>query len=424
MLIPKGTCKGRSYVVFGGPGVGQSGVLLLSSLNGASGFKLDGENNGDWSGWSVSAAGDINGDEIADLMIGAYGYPSPNYKGRSYVVFGGSNVSKNGTIALSSLNGTNGFKLDGENNGDDSGFSVSAAGDINGDGYIDLFVGADGHSNSKGRSYVLFGGYNVGENGLITLSSLNGTSGFKLDGENTNDESGYSISAAGDINGDGVADLVIGARGYPSFNFRGRSYVVFGSPSLGNNGLVALSNLNGVNGFKVDGENNGDQSGASVSVAGDINGDGVTDLLIGAYGYPKGNYTGRSYVVFGDAPPVLINNSLSIWPCSKVIIQPSNLAAYDRNHPNDTLVFIPSRITHGYFSTFNASNISISNFTQSQIINGVVQFVPDGTNSLPSYDITVRSAGIAWTGPNAANITFGLALENNQLVINQGQNIR
>ena len=104
-------------------------------MNGTNGFKLDGENNGDYSGCSVSAAGDINGDGYADLLIGAPWYPSDSYTGRSYVVFGGPGVGKTGTVLLSSLNGSNGFKLDGENNKDYSGYSVSAAGDINGDGY-------------------------------------------------------------------------------------------------------------------------------------------------------------------------------------------------------------------------------------------------------------------------------------------------
>ena len=69
-------------------------------------------------------------------MIGAYGYTRGNYEGRSYVVFGGPDVGKTGDLLLSSLNGTNGFKLDGENNGDWSGVSVSAAGDINGDEWM------------------------------------------------------------------------------------------------------------------------------------------------------------------------------------------------------------------------------------------------------------------------------------------------
>ena len=77
------------------------------------------------------------------------------------MVFGGPNVGKGGMISLSSLTGSNGFKVDGENNGDYSGAILATAGDINGDGYADLFLGVDDHANYTGRSYVVFGGQNV-----------------------------------------------------------------------------------------------------------------------------------------------------------------------------------------------------------------------------------------------------------------------
>ena len=101
------------------PEIGSSGVLALSSLNGANGFKLDGENNGDYSGISVSAAGDINGDGLIDLLIGAprtydWEVPNPNNVGHGYVVFGKPEIVKDGLLSLSDLNGENGFKLDGE----------------------------------------------------------------------------------------------------------------------------------------------------------------------------------------------------------------------------------------------------------------------------------------------------------------------
>lgn len=162
-------------------------------------------------------------------------------------------------LPLGSLNGQNGFKIEGETQGDQSGFSVSAAGDINSDGHADLLIGARA-ALGKGRSYVVFGGPDVGSNGNISLSSLNGTNGFKLDGENSGDESSYSISAGEDINGDGHPDLLIGAVSYPAGSHKGRSYVVYGGPGVGSSGIIALSSLNGANGFKLDGENNGDCS--------------------------------------------------------------------------------------------------------------------------------------------------------------------
>ena len=124
---------GESYVVFGEAGVGSTGALELSSLDGSDGFVINGIDEVDYSGRSVSGAGDINGDGVADLIIGANYADSNgnNYAGKSYVVFGGAGTGSTGALELSSLDGSDGFVINGIDGFDNSGRSVSGAGDIN-----------------------------------------------------------------------------------------------------------------------------------------------------------------------------------------------------------------------------------------------------------------------------------------------------
>ena len=289
-------------------------LINLSSLNGNNGFKLSGVAAGDESGFSVSTAGDVNGDGFADLLIGArYADPNGTDSGASYVVFGkASGFGAN--LNLSTLDGTNGFQLSGVAAGDESGLMVSTAGDVNGDGFADLLIGAcyaDPHGSSSGASYVVFGKAS-GFGANLNLSALDGTNGFQLSGEAAGDESGFSVSTAGDVNGDGFADLLISAHhADPHGSSSGASYVVFGKAS-GFGANLNLSALDGTNGFQLSGEAAGDESGYSVSTAGDVNGDGFADLLIGAHrADPNGTDSGASYVVFGKASGFGANLNLS-----------------------------------------------------------------------------------------------------------------
>ena len=179
--------------------------------------------------------------------------------------------------SLGLLNGTNGFRLDGVAAGDLSGRSVSGLGDINGDGYDDVIIGAPMVSGGRGESYVVYG-KPTGFSSSINLSSLNGVNGFRVQGIDPDDMSGNLVSGAGDVNGDGLADILIAAtQGDPRGRVdAGESYVIYGkTTSFGP--VISAASLSGSNGFRVDGAAAGDWA-MGVRMIGDLDGDGYSEM--------------------------------------------------------------------------------------------------------------------------------------------------
>jgi hypothetical protein len=273
VIVGTNASIGAAYVVYGGSNITKSVNVTATSFSLANGFKITGVDS--YMGMDVSSAGDINGDGLADLIVGSQGYNlATDTEGAAFIVYGTTNNTgvdlSNGTIAAA-----NGFRVTGQ---DYVYFasSISSAGDVNGDGLADLVIGG-----FDTNIYVVYGKAKTID---INLSStiIAATNGFRIVTNQLDTTIGNTVSSAGDVNGDGLGDLVMSGA---------NAYVVYGNSTgrtvtIDVNGVIAASN-----GFRIAGLSN-----YAVSSAGDVNGDGLADVLVG-----KNSTNGAAYVVYGNA---------------------------------------------------------------------------------------------------------------------------
>lgn len=302
---------GAAYVVFGGGGRRQVDVRRV----GSAGYRLEGASPtlpvelddhgpaGERAGSSLATVGDVNGDGIGDLAVGA---PRSSAGGRPlagavHVVFG----SRPGSgVDLGAL-GARGYRIDGASASGLAGSHVAGAGDANGDGLADVVV------SGKRGAWIAFG-----KRGTEPVNlQAPGTKALVIRPERGKNNEGttvedFPVSGAGDFNGDGLSDVVVGAPDLtPRDRYRaGAAYVVFGRREAGE---VLLDRLGG-GGFRIDGEDSQGFAGTSVAAAGDVNGDGLADVLVGAPdlgadGSDESADYGAAYVVLGRRVPVRVD---------------------------------------------------------------------------------------------------------------------
>ncbi len=348
---------GAGYVVFGKPD--NLPVSLAAVEAGSGGFFIQGAHPSGRCGWSVSGAGDVNGDGLPDVIVGAPYVSAPSFRsGQSYVVFGKADTKT--VLLADVISGSGGFAINGAGPYDISGWSVSGAGDVNGDGLDDIIVGAPKggfeFTYTTGHAYVVFGKPDGAAVGLADVAG--GDGGFIMNGlAGVYDYTGWSVSGAGDVNGDGLDDVIVGGASSPvvvfgkadgvpidlddvvagkgagfaliappgvsagssvsgagDVNGDGLPDVLVGSVGADPHGVVSAGVCrvifgrvrtspvftadidSGTGGFVINGENAGDFWGQYTSGGGDVNADGLADVIIGA---PFAGGTGRAAVVYG-----------------------------------------------------------------------------------------------------------------------------
>ncbi len=278
-----GESAGAAYLILGKSLV-SGGALSLSSAD----YILQGEEAGDWAGF-VAESGDVDGDGLDDLLISAYGAADKGpLTGAVYVVLARS-LGSESVIDLEDAD----YKIIGESNDDYSGYALGS-GDVDGDGFDDILIGASGHDAggvNAGAAYVVLAS-SLGSESVVELSDAD----HKLIGESPDSWAGYSLASAGDVDGDGRDDIVLGADDDDGGWQAHAAYLIYASTLDG----VPTLELAAAD-HKFRGETGYDYA-SQVSSAGDVDGDGRDDLIIGAAGQDSGgSLSGAAYVILASS---------------------------------------------------------------------------------------------------------------------------
>ncbi len=303
------TGDGKSEILIGAPGM-ENGTLLDAGAafvirgiasgsvdlgdpasGGGKGYVIMGEAAGDHAGQVLTSIGDLNGDTKAEVVVGASGNDAGGVDaGAVYVVWG---KSSNSIVNLTAVTaGTGGYRIIGQNVGDAAGQALAMLGDQNADGKADILVGAAGNDAggiNAGAAYVVYG---KATGTQVDLNNVElGVGGYRITGS-AGENAGSAVTGLGDINNDGLSDILVGASG------SGKAYVVFGK---NDNSEVSLFNVAaGIGGFMISPEVGTDLSRLSVAAGGDFNRDGIADIVIGTPTNGEGGANaGAVYVVWG-----------------------------------------------------------------------------------------------------------------------------
>ena len=282
-----GTDSGSVHLILGAS-LASSGSYSVSSSD----YKFVGENSYDYAGFGLASAGDVDGDGLDDILIGAHYANNSGYdSGAVYLIYG-SSLGTTRSIDLSQADVI--FYADSAY--DYLGYSVAGAGDVDGDGLDDVLMSApydNENGPDSGTTYLFLGSSLTG-----STSEDVGDADYFFYGENDYEYSGIALAGAGDVDGDGLDDIAIGvpyadAGGSNS----GSVYVVLGS-SLGTVYEVDLADAD----YEFVGESSGDRAGTWMSMSGDVNADGYDDLLVGSWlNNAGGTDAGIAYLVFGGS---------------------------------------------------------------------------------------------------------------------------